>query len=216
MTSRQQKYLKLIWHLEDRYDSARIKHIAEQLQVRPPTVLSMLRQLQDSNFITYNRFSGATLTIAGKEKAEQLIRKHRLIESFLMQVLKLEEPLLHEEAERLELVVSDRLIGKIDEYLDYPRTDPHGSIIPMASGIDQEIALTDVETDIQFKVIKVPMRGAEKEFCHHNGFMPGSTWKVAQIGPGGEAFLIQDNEKNFLAVSDHLAEKIRVSIVDRA
>ena len=212
LTSRQQTYLKLIWYLESRYGNARIKHISEQLNVTPPTVLTMLRQLEQSNFIMYDRGNGANLTTTGKKKAEHLIRKHRLIESFLRHVLKIEEPLLHEEAERLEIVISDRLIMKIDQYLGYPRTDPHGSIIPMAQGPEPEYTLADVETNIRFTVVKVPMRGVEKDYCHINGFLPGSTWRISQVGPGAESFLLRDEAQKYLAVSDHLAQKIKVSI----
>ena len=213
MTNRQQKYLKLIWYLESEFGNVRIKQISRHLDVRPPTVLSMLRQLETSGFITYDRATGARLTTDGKEKAEVLIRKHRLIESFLQNVLNIEASSLHEEAERLEVVVSDQLIMKIDEYLGYPKTDPHGSIIPMAKGKEPEYALRDLETDIPFQVTRVPMRGAEKTFCRENGFLPGSTWKISQIGPGAESYLIQNENMNFLAVSDHLAEKIKVAIV---
>ncbi len=216
LTHRQYKYLKLIWHLEARYGRARIKQIALELNVKPPTVLTMFRQLQQLKYIIYDRMNGARLTKAGKDEAENLIRKHRLIESFLRQVLNIDEPLLHEEAERLDLVMSDRLIMRIDDFLGYPRTDPHGSIIPPASGKEKDYSLTEMETDVRFKVVKVPMRGREGDFCHMNGFLPGTTWKISQIGPGGESYLIENNTQNFLAVSDHLAEKIRVSLIKKA
>jgi len=216
LTHRQYKYLKIIWHLEARYGRARIKQIASELKVKPPTVLTMFRQLQQVKYIVYDRINGARLTKAGKEEAENLIRKHRLIESFLRHVLKMDEYLLHEEADRLDLAMSDRLIMKIDDFLGHPRTDPHGSIIPPARGAEKEYTLTDMEINVRFKVVKVPMRGGEGDFCHINGFLPGTTWKISQIGPGGESYLIQNNTQNFLAVSDHLAEKIRVSLVNDA
>jgi len=189
-----------------------MKVVADTLLVKPPTVLAMFRQLSRMGLISYNKYQGARLTPAGRGEAEQLIRKHRLIETFLRSVLKIEEPLLHDEAEKLEHVMSDQLIMKIDEYLNYPSTDPSGSIIPLSSDGDIQYALNEIEPSIQFRVIKIPMSGKEKKYCTDNEFLPGSEWKIKNVGPQSESFLVTNNEV-YLAISDHLAEKIRVTIV---
>jgi DtxR family Mn-dependent transcriptional regulator len=208
----QQDYIKSIWNLDQTGAKAGMKVVADTLLVKSPTVLAMFRQLSKMGLISYDKHQGARLTTAGHVEAEQLIRKHRLIETFLRSVLKIEEPLLHNEAEKLEHVISDQLIMKIDEYLKYPSTDPHGSIIPLSSDGDIQYALHEIEPSIPFKVIQIPMIGKEKMYCTDNEFLPGSEWKIKNVGPKSESFLVTNN-KVFLAISDHLAEKIKVTIV---
>jgi DtxR family Mn-dependent transcriptional regulator len=208
----QQDYIKVIWNLNQIEEKAKMKVVADTLFVKPPTVLAMFRQLSRMELISYDKYQGAKLTAAGHEEAEQLIRKHRLIETFLRTVLKIEEPLLHDEAEKLEHVMSDQLIMKIDEYLNYPSTDPHGSIIPLSRDGDIQYALNEVEPNILFKIIQIPMSGKEKNYCTDNNFLPGSEWKIKNVGPKSESFLVT-NTKVYLAISDHLAEKIRVTII---
>ena len=114
-------------------EKAKMKIVADRLFVKPPTVLAMFKQLLKFGLISYDKYDGAKLTHTGLREAEELIRKHRLIETFLRTVLKIEEPLVHNEAEKLEHVISDQLIMKIDEFLNYPNIDPHGSIIPLSN-----------------------------------------------------------------------------------
>jgi DtxR family Mn-dependent transcriptional regulator len=189
-----------------------MKTVADLLVVKPPTVVTMFKQLSKFGLISYNRHDGAILTESGLREAEQLIRKHRLIETFLRTVLKIEEPLLHDEAEKLEHVMSDQLIMKIDEFLNYPIKDPHGSIIPLADMGDIQYALHEIEPEILFKVVQIPMTGNEKKYCSDNAFLPGSEWLIKKVGPQNESFLVT-NDDVYLAISDHLADKIRVTII---
>ena len=208
----QQDYIKTIWNLDQMGEKAKMKTVADILKVKPPTVLTMFRQLLKFEIISYNKRDGARLTASGLREAEQLIRKHRLIETFLRTVLKIEEPLLHNEAEKLEHVISDQLIMKIDEFLNYPIRDPHGSIIPLSAEDEIQYSLSEMEPEIPFKVVQIPMQGKEKNYCSENTFLPGSTWQIKKVGPKKESFLVTNNDV-YLAISDHLAEKIRVTIV---
>jgi DtxR family Mn-dependent transcriptional regulator len=208
----QQDYIKAIWNLDQQGEKAKMTAVADMLVVKPPTVVAMFRQLSKFGLISYNKHDGAKLTVSGLQEAEQLIRKHRLIETFLRTVLKIEEPLLHNEAEKLEHVMSDQLIMKIDEFLNYPSTDPNGSVIPLARMGDIQYGLHEVEPEIPFKVIQIPMTGKEKSYCTDNSFLPGTEWMIKKVGPKNESFLVT-NDDVYLAISDHLAEKIRVTIV---
>jgi DtxR family Mn-dependent transcriptional regulator len=208
----QQDYIKTIWNLDQLGEKAKMKAVADRLSVKSPTVVAMFRQLMKFGLISYNKHEGARLTVTGLSEAEQLIRKHRLIETFLRTVLKIEEPLLHNEAEKLEHVISDQLIMKIDEFLNYPSTDPHGSIIPLAEAGEIKYVLSEIEPDIPFKVIQIPMVGKEKNYCTDNAFLPGSEWQIKKVGPKSESFLVT-NDDVYLAISDHLAEKIQVTII---
>ena len=207
----QQDYIKVIWDFEQSMLKAKTKKVADRLSVKPPSVLAMFKQLQSCGLVTYNRRDGAKLTHKGRHEAEHLIRKHRLIETFFKKVLNIEEPLLHNEAEKLEHVMSDQLIMKIDAFLKYPRTDPHGSVIPLAAADDIRYKLTEIETNIDFKVVRIPMSGKEKTYCMTNKFIPGTVWCIHQIGPKAESFLVT-NGQDFLAISDHLASRITVVV----
>jgi DtxR family Mn-dependent transcriptional regulator len=207
----QQDYLKTVWNIIRSGQSARIKTVAEMLKVKPPTVISMFHQLGHYGLLTYDRSKGAQLTGVGYREAEQLIRKHRLIETFLQEVLSIEEPLLHDEAEKLEHVMSDKLIMRIDEFLNYPSIDPHGSIIPLSDPGSIKYTLNEMEPEIAFRVSRIPMAGKENVFCSENNFVPGSKWKIVQIGPQEESYLVT-NGKKYIAISDHMAEKITVTI----
>ena len=108
--------------------------IAEELQVSPGTVTSMLKTLADAKLATYVPYQGALLTKSGKAQALRIVRRHRLIEEFLMKTLQIPWDQVHAEAERMEHAVSDALIDHIDAYLGYPKVDPHGDPIPNAEG----------------------------------------------------------------------------------
>jgi DtxR family Mn-dependent transcriptional regulator len=104
------------------------------LSVSPGTVTSMLKTLSESNLATYMPYEGVRLTPAGNGLALRVVRRHRLIELFLVQTLQLAWDEVHEEAEHMEHAVSDRLVDRIDAFLGHPNADPHGDPIPKADG----------------------------------------------------------------------------------
>lgn len=210
----QQDYIKTIWKLEENFQTPKMKLIAQEIGVKPPTVSAMIRQLEGMDLVTYNKQTGACLTSSGKREAEKIIRNHRLIETFLQEVFKLEEPLLHNEAEKLEHSISDHLIGKIDEYLGHPSTDPHGSKIPVPVQKRRTCKLSEIEQNIEFSINRIPSTDKEKAFCQENGFISGRSWMTKQIGPKKESFLVTDGQ-NYLALSALLAEEILVDIIDK-
>ena len=108
--------------------------VAALLQVSPGTVTSMLKTLSESGLATYTPYEGVQLTHAGNSLALRVLRRHRLIEQFLVKTLELNWDEVHDEAEQLEHVVSDRLIDRIDEMLERPEVDPHGDPIPGPEG----------------------------------------------------------------------------------
>ena len=208
----QQDYIKIIWNLEQNTQAARMSRVADLIGVKPPTVLAMFRQLSRLQLINYDKRIGAVLTEKGRREAEDLIRKHRLIETFLSQVLSIEKPLLHDEAEKLEHVMSDQLIMKIDAYLNYPRIDPFGSIIPLSGTNELKYTLAEIKENIRFRIIKIPMSGDEKKYCSDHNFLPGSDWKIKTVSPASDSFLVTDG-KLYFALSDHLAKKVKVSVI---
>lgn len=108
--------------------------LASALGVLPGTVTSMLKTLDDSGLARYTPYEGVALTDAGRALALRMVRRHRLIELFLVKTLRLNWDEVHEEAENMEHAVSDRLIDRLDAFLNHPDTDPHGDPIPKADG----------------------------------------------------------------------------------
>jgi len=111
--------------------------LASALGVAPGTATSMVKTLAESGLVRYEPYSGVALTPAGEKLAASVVRRHRLIELFLVRVLGFGWDEVHDEAEHLEHVVSERLIARIDEMLGHPAVDPHGDPIPDAEGAVQ-------------------------------------------------------------------------------
>ena len=108
--------------------------IATTLGVAPGTATTMVKTLADSGLVRYEPYAGVRLTRTGEKQAARVLRRHRLIEQFLVQIMGMSWTEVHEEAEKLEHAVSERLIERIDEMLGRPAVDPHGDPIPDADG----------------------------------------------------------------------------------
>src|SRR5678815_1051983 len=134
-----ENYLKAIYHgagtLAPPQRLVSMGHLAAALGVTPGTATTMVKTLADSGLVNYEPYAGVSLTRAGRRLAALVLRRHRLIELFLVQVMGLRWDEVHDEAELMEHVVSDRLVERMDEMLGYPSADPHGDPIPNAEGV---------------------------------------------------------------------------------
>jgi DtxR family Mn-dependent transcriptional regulator len=131
-----ENYLKTIFQIcqSQNDETAATGQVAAALNVSPGTVTSMLKTLNESGLATYTPYEGVRLTSAGSALALRVLRRHRLIELFLVRTLNLSWDAVHEEAENMEHAVSDMLIDRIDAFLGNPRVDPHGDPIPARDG----------------------------------------------------------------------------------
>ena len=127
-----QDYLKVIFEVTERYDRATTSQIAEQLNVKPASVTGMLQKMaqEDPQLVDYKKHHGVTLTRNGKKAALEILRHHRLLETFLHEVLGYSWDEVHEEAERLEHVISEDMEKRMAAVLGNPNRDPHGQPIP--------------------------------------------------------------------------------------
>ena len=127
-----QDYLKIIFELTERYDRASTSQIAEQLKVKPASVTGMLQKMAQDEppLVDYRKHQGVTLTAEGRKAALELLRHHRLLETFLHEVLGYTWDEVHEEAERLEHVISEDMERRMASVLGNPNRDPHGQPIP--------------------------------------------------------------------------------------
>jgi DtxR family Mn-dependent transcriptional regulator len=133
----EENYLKALFHLTGESmdkSKAGTNELAAHLNVKPASVNDMLKKLKDKKLIHYEKYGKISLTAEGKRKAVDIIRKHRLWETFLYEKLEFSWDEVHEIAEQLEHIQSQKLIDKLDKFLEHPEFDPHGDAIPNANG----------------------------------------------------------------------------------
>lgn len=140
--------------------------LAASMSVSPGTVTSMMKSLAEAGHAEYRPYEGVSLTAEGRTVAMRMLRRHRLIELFLARTLDLSWDQVHEEAEHMEHAVSDRLIDRIDEFLQHPCTDPHGDPIPNANGEmrvkgDHSVPLSTVTAGTTIRIVRVVDQGGE-------------------------------------------------------
>ena len=135
-TSTVEQYIKTIYQQEERArgNMVQMKLLSDAMEVTPGTATAMVKHLAERSLVTYLPRRGVALTPQGRKLALSVVRRHRLIETFLEQVLGYDWTEIHDDAERLEHAVSDRFVQRIDAYLGHPETDPHGDPIPSESG----------------------------------------------------------------------------------
>lgn len=135
MTFSEENYLKTIYHLSANSNAGVTTNaIAERMETKASSVTDMLKKLADKNLITYKKYQGVSLTDSGRLSAKMIVRKHRLWEVFLVDKLEFSWDEVHDVAEQLEHIKSEKLINRLDEFLGFPTEDPHGDPIPDATG----------------------------------------------------------------------------------
>ena len=143
-----ENYLKGIYELESQRGKVSTSLLSERLRVSSASVTEMIQRLAEDRMVDYTPYRGVALTEDGRRHALRIIRRHRLWELFLVEVLKFNWDEIHDEAERLEHIMSDRLEERIDAVLGHPRIDPHGHVIPSPEGLisaEDHPLLCDVE-----------------------------------------------------------------------
>jgi DtxR family transcriptional regulator, Mn-dependent transcriptional regulator len=160
LTYTEENYLKAIYNIQHANESneVSVNEIAERMLTRPATVTDMLRKLSEKTLIHYEKYKKVQLTNKGKKEALGILRKHRLWETFLHKKLNFSWDEVHEVAEQLEHIQSQKLIDRLDEYLGYPEYDPHGDPIPKHNGeipVSTAEAMSKANTGKPYKVVAV-------------------------------------------------------------
>ena len=164
----EENYIKSISSLSLEAGEVSVSELAKKLQVKLPTVNSMVKKLAAKKLVSYAKYQGVKLTERGKKEALAIIRKHRLTESFLVQIMGLGWEEVHDIAEQLEHVESDRFFNRIDEMLGKPKVDPHGEPIPDVNGkiaARNRLSLSQVNEGDSAKITAVA--NDEKTFLDH-------------------------------------------------
>jgi DtxR family Mn-dependent transcriptional regulator len=162
--------------------------LAEALGVTPGTITTMVKSMASRGLLEHQPREGVRLTPEGRVHALAVVRKHRLVETFLVQVLKMDWKEVHEEAEALEHAISDRVLLRIDAILGHPATDPHGDPIPSRKSplLDRGrgVTLATCETQRQLRVERIlDQSTAFLEFIQKAGLKPGARVRVRERDP---------------------------------
>ncbi len=222
-TSTVEDYLKAILLAERRSSGRQTKdlvtmgRIAAALEVAPGTVTAMMKTLEKDGLLIYEPYSGVRLTAEGRNTAVHVLRRHRLIELFLVETLGFDWSEVHEEAERLEHAMSDKLIDRIDALLGYPSVDPHGDPIPDSTGKFRQgelISLAECPAGDAFRVARVSDQGEDfLRFVERMGLKPGSTIAVHQHDPSAGAVTVQPERLPEVTIGTEAAAKLWVESV---
>lgn len=186
-TSTAEDYLKTILAKSaDSSDLVTMGQIVESMGVVPGTVTTMVKSLAEQGLLEHHPRQGVRLTEAGRKVALDVLRKHRLIETFLVMTLKMDWADVHEEAERLEHAISERVLARIDALLGHPATDPHGDPIPNAQGkLDtrQHGSLATCAMQTPLKLVRITDQSVDfLQFAEREGLVPGVILKVISQG----------------------------------
>jgi len=190
--------------------------VASALGVTPGTATTMVKALAESGLAQYEPYSGVRLSAAGEKLAGLVLRRHRLVELFLVQVMGMSWADVHDDAEQLEHVVSDRLIDRIDEMLGSPTHDPHGDPIPNPDG---SIATRNLESLLTcalatpLKVTRITDQDpAFLRFIESNGLKPGEQVEVESRDDAADSVVIRQKDRA-ITIGARAASKMLVEIL---
>jgi DtxR family Mn-dependent transcriptional regulator len=190
--------------------------LAAALGVAPGTATTMVKTLAESGLVEYEPYAGVALTPAGEKLAALVVRRHRLIELFLVQVLGFGWDEVHDEAEQLEHVVSERLIQRIDEMLDHPEADPHGDPIPSADGAfrhqsAQSLMTCPLNTPVTVTRI-IDQDKAFLRFIESHDLKPGQWIRVEARDSASDSVRLRGKDEQSITIGARAASKLLVEV----
>lgn len=212
-------YLKAIYKLQQGQTSVPTSALADYMKFSPASVTNMCKKLADLNLLDYKPYQGVTFTDAGRKLALEIIRHHRLIELYLAEALKVPWDQVHEEAEKLEHVISEDLEDRMAAILGNPRFDPHGAPIPTRSGaVFQRPSehLIDMEDGDRLIVVEVDDDDSELlRYLGEIGLYPGTEIVLVQQAPFDGPITLQIGEEKH-SLGRHAAQAVMVTLYEES
>lgn len=195
LTRSVEDYLKAVYRLSPEGRPASTSEIARLLELSAPSVSGMVKRLSELGLLEHLPYKGVQLTAQGRRVALRMVRRHRLIESYLVEFLGYSWDTVHSEAERLEHAVSDTLVERMAVALGHPSVDPHGDPIPTADGAVEELATTPLavlEVGDTAEIVRVSENDAERlRYLASLGLKPGTLVTVLDRQPFGGPLTIE-------------------------
>lgn len=210
----EENYLKAIYHLQEADGTVTTNEVASMLNTKAASVTDMMKKLSAKGLTNYTPYYGFSLSPEGKKTALFIIRRHRLWEFFLSQKLGFSWEEVHSLAEELEHVSSKKLIDRLDEYLGFPATDPHGDPIPDSKGkiaASSRVPLSALPPNKAAQVCQVGNQSAEMlELLRHKNIGIGTKLQVKKHFPFDQSVEVKLNTKT-VTISQQLAKNIFVA-----
>jgi DtxR family Mn-dependent transcriptional regulator len=212
-------YLKGVYELGGESAPVQTSAIAELLEVSPASVSGMLKRLAEAGLLEHERYQGVVLTDEGRRTAVRVVRRHRVLESYLVTMLGYDWDSVHEEAERLEHAVSDRLIERMAQALGNPAYDPHGAPIPTSAGDVEElnaVPLADVRVGAVAQLRVVSDKDPERlRYLRSLGLEVGTTFEVVDRQPFDGPVTIRVSGRKPLVLGNELARALGCTVRGR-
>ena len=214
MTISEENYLKVIYHLSlVSPKGVNTNAIAGMLETKASSVSDMLKKLATKELVSYQKYQGVLLTDKGIRIAKMIVRKHRLWEVFLAEKLHFSWDEVHEIAEELEHIKSEKLINKLDAFLEFPAFDPHGDPIPDVNGDVKKVnklLLSDSELNKEYRCIGVKDSSSDfLKYLDKQKIALGSTFLVKEKEVFDDTLLVEVNAKE-ISISHKIANNLYV------
>ena len=214
MTISEENYLKVIYHLSlVSPKGVNTNAIAGMLDTKASSVTDMIKKLAEKDLVSYIKYQGVSLTEKGMYIAKMIVRKHRLWEVFLVEKLHFSWDEVHEIAEELEHIKSEKLINKLDDFLGFPNFDPHGDPIPDVNGQIKKVQkklLSEVSLETEFQCVGVKDTSVDfLQFLDKKGIALGTFITVLEKETFDETLKIKLNNK-VITISNKIATNLYV------
>ena len=215
-SSSRENYLKAIFHLQELDGMVTTNALANELQTRAASVTDMLKKLKSQKLLLYEKYRGFKLSNEGKKVALQIIRKHRLWEFFLVEKLRFGWEEVHDIAEELEHISSKKLIDRLDEFLGFPKADPHGDPIPDGAGkisVKQQVSMLDIPLNVVAEVSNISDQSTEMlDLLKHKSISIGTRLEVKKKFAFDNSLEIKIKNQAAVTLSENVAKKVFVII----
>ncbi|MEM6963426.1 MAG: metal-dependent transcriptional regulator [Bacteroidota bacterium] len=216
-TSVKENYLKALYFLDRQDSRISITELSNKLEVSKPTANHMVKSLQEKGWVIYQKYKPLQLTEKGRKAAAKVIRKHRLTEMFLYEIMDFGWEEVHEIAEQMEHIDSEKLFARMDEMLDHPSFDPHGSPIPDKNGkvVKQQLpALIDIASGETVKLIALAKSSTSLlHYLNQCSIELGVQIKLIKVEPFDESCQIRVGDKPPFMISRKVAESLLVEVI---
>jgi DtxR family Mn-dependent transcriptional regulator len=215
VSSSKENYIKAIFHLQEENGIVTTNALARQLETRAASVTDMLKKLKTQKLLLYEKYQGFKLSPEGRKMALQIIRKHRLWELFLVEKLRFGWEEVHEMAEELEHISSKKLVDRLDEFLGFPKSDPHGDPIPDANGkisLKKQVSLTEMKINVAGTISNITDQSAEMlELLRHKGLSLGTKVEVKKRFSFDNSLELKLKNQPSITVSENVAKNVFVT-----
>lgn len=211
----EENYIKAIFHLQQQDGFATTNEVANELSTKPASVTDMMKKLKVKKLLHYEPYQGFRLSTEGNRVALDIIRRHRLWEYFLSEKLNFTWDEVHEVAEDLEHVSSKKLIDRLDEFLEFPKFDPHGDPIPDINGnftVTRVISLQDMAMNTKAVVSNIKDQSTEiLEVLQHKNISIGTRLEVKKKFGFDNSLEVKIGRQPVITISEQLAKNIFVT-----